>query len=131
MQVTKSKLKKIIEEELENMVREAGCPPGMTSQGNQCVGKPAAYKKPDVFRVASQGKGKGGHGGYSGTDVAPTQDADEFELNRARDATARKRASAKRKAHPAKAFRPKGGENTSKAIDRFGQALAHMGSQKV
>jgi len=54
MKLTQSRLKQIIQEEFQKMLFEAGCPPGMTAQGNQCVGKPAPLKDTEIVPVGTQ-----------------------------------------------------------------------------
>ncbi|MAH51976.1 hypothetical protein CMI37_39525 [Candidatus Pacearchaeota archaeon] len=54
MKLTKSRLKRLIKEELQKVLMQEQCPPGMTQQGNQCVGQPGAYKKPTITQT-SQG----------------------------------------------------------------------------
>lgn len=51
MKLTKSQLKRLIKEELQKVIMQEQCPPGMTQQGNQCVGQPGAYKKPTITQT--------------------------------------------------------------------------------
>jgi hypothetical protein len=54
MKLTRTWLKQIIQEEFQKMLFEAGCPPGMTSSGSQCVGKPAPLKDTKIVPVDTQ-----------------------------------------------------------------------------
>jgi len=54
MKLTKSRLKRLIKEELQKVLMQEQCPPGMTQQGSQCVGQPGEYKKPTITQT-SQG----------------------------------------------------------------------------
>jgi hypothetical protein len=54
MKLTQPWLEQIIQEEFQKMLFEAGCPPGMTAQGSQCVGQPAADKKTTITQVDTQ-----------------------------------------------------------------------------
>ena len=134
MKLTQTWLEQIIQEEFQKMLFEAGCPPGTTSSGNQCVGEPAPLKKTDVFTVAAQGPGKTGPGGYSGTETAPTQDASGFEINRAKTAKLQKQSAdqaAARDKVPGNKELIQLTPEQSKSIDTTASALSNMGRKIV
>ena len=142
MKIAKQYLNQIIQEEIQKMLIEVGCPEGMRDEGSQCVG--AAPSNPDdktvVYRVASQGAGKGGYGGYTGTDEAPTRDASEFEINRAKYDVTKAKAVERSKANTAHrqeredAKTPeekRSAEILTKGLAAFGGAISNMGAMKI
>lgn len=115
MKLTKAKLKQIIKEELQKILFEAGCPEGMTAQGNQCVGTAKPQKDPEVFRVAKQNPVE-----------APTRDATSWEINQADNEKAREKVANRPKPKPVKRD-----VAWDKAIDGLGNALGAMGAVKI